>query len=117
MNADVKDRKKFWHTLQLDMDANLRPKLPAGVVGPFINSNFANVTAMIISVSSKERSYAEIESYVDKLEDGLKVIPMVSKINRSGDRDSRFTLRSMTRNYSNTVLESIHWLVRYNSRM
>lgn len=80
----VQDRKKFWHTLQLDMDANLRSKLPQGVIGPFINSNFADVTAMIISVSSKERSYAEIEKYLDKLEDGLKVIPMVSKINRSG---------------------------------
>lgn len=82
--AEVKDRKKFWHTLQLDMDANLRSKLPAGVIGPFINSNFADVTAMIVSVSSKERSYAEIEKYIDKLEDGLKVIPTVSKINRSG---------------------------------
>ncbi|EJL68717.1 efflux RND transporter permease subunit [Chryseobacterium populi] len=82
--TEVKDRKKFWHTLQLDMDANLRSKLPAGVIGPFINSNFADVTAMIVSVSSKERSYAEIEKYLDKLEDGLKVIPTVSKINRSG---------------------------------
>lgn len=84
INTDVKDRKKFWHTLQLDMDANLRSKLPSGVIGPFVNSNFADVTALIVSVSSKERSYAEIEQYLDKLEDGLKVIPTVSKINRSG---------------------------------
>lgn len=89
----VKDRKKFWHTLQLDMDANLRPKLPQGVVGPFVNSNFSDVTAMIISVSSKERSYAEIESYLDKLEDGLKVIPMVSKINRSGGQRQQIYLK------------------------
>lgn len=82
--TDVKDRKKFWHTLQLDMDARLRPQLPPGVIGPFVNSNFSNVTAMIIGVSSPIRSYAEIESYLDKLEDGLKTIPVVSKINRSG---------------------------------
>lgn len=91
--TSVKDRKKFWHTLQLDMDANLRPKLPAGVIGPFINSNFADVTAMIISVSSKERSYAEIEKYLDKLEDGLKVIPMVSKINRSGGQRQQIYIK------------------------
>lgn len=89
----VKDRKKFWHTLQLDMDANLRPKLPQGVVGPFVNSNFSDVTAMIISVSSRERSYAEIENYLDKLEDGLKVIPMVSKINRSGGQRQQIYLK------------------------
>jgi len=84
MNTDEKDRKKFWHTLQLDMDANLRPKLPAGVIGPFVNSNFSDVTAMILAVSSPIRSYGEIESYLDKLEDGLKTIPVVSKINRTG---------------------------------
>src|SRR5260221_363581 len=84
MNTEVKDRKKFWHTIQLDMDANLRPNLPAGVIGPFVNSNFSDVTAMIITVSSPIRSYAEIEKYLDKLEDGLKAIPSVSKINRSG---------------------------------
>lgn len=91
--TNVKDRKKFWHTLQLDMDANLRSKLPQGVIGPFINSNFADVTAMIISVSSKERSYAEIEKYLDKLEDGLKVIPMVSKINRSGGQRQQIYIK------------------------
>ncbi len=84
MNTEVKDRKRFWHTIQLDMDANLRPKLPAGVIGPFVNSSFSDVTAMIIAVSSPVRSYAEIEKYLDKLEDGLKTIPSVSKINRSG---------------------------------
>ncbi|PZR26993.1 MAG: AcrB/AcrD/AcrF family protein [Citrobacter freundii] len=89
----VKDRKKFWHTLQLDMESNLRSKLPKGVVGPFVNSNFSDVTAMIISVSSKERSYAEIEKYLDKLEDGLKVIPMVSKINRSGGQRQQIYIK------------------------
>lgn len=93
MNTEVEDRKKFWHTLQLDMDANLRSKLPSGVIGPFVNSNFSDVTAMIISVSSKERSYAEIENYLDKLEDGLKVIPMVSKINRSGGQRQQIYIK------------------------
>lgn len=82
--TEVKDRKKFWHTLQLDMDAKLKPLMPQGVIGPFVNSGFSDVTAMIVSVSSPDRSYAEIESYVDKFEDQLKVIPTVSKINRTG---------------------------------
>jgi multidrug efflux pump subunit AcrB len=84
MYTSVKDRKKFWHTLQLDMDAKLRPQLPGGVIGPFVNSSFSDVTAMIVGVSSPMRSYAEIEKYLDKLEDGIKTIPMVSKINRTG---------------------------------
>lgn len=84
MNTAVKDRKKFWSTLQHGLNANLRQVLPQGVLGPVVNSNFGDVTAQIITVSSNKRSYAEIEQFLDKIEDGLKVIPAVSKINRSG---------------------------------
>ncbi|MDP4271401.1 MAG: efflux RND transporter permease subunit, partial [Bacteroidota bacterium] len=84
MNANVKDRKKFWNTLQHGLNMNMRQVLPQGVLGPIVNSNFGDVTAQIITVSSPTRSYEELEVYLDKLEDGLKVIPMVSKLNRTG---------------------------------
>ncbi|SFE43885.1 Multidrug efflux pump subunit AcrB [Chitinophaga sp. CF118] len=82
--TSVRDRKKFWATLQHGLNTVLRPSLPQGVTGPVVNSNFGDVTAQIITVSSAQRSYAEIEKYLDKIEDGLKIIPEVSKINRSG---------------------------------
>ncbi|MVT08552.1 MMPL family transporter [Chitinophaga sp. ysch24] len=84
LHTEVKDRKKFWATLQHGLNATLRQNIPSDVIGPIVNSNFGDVTAQIITVSSPQRSYAEIEKYLDKLEDGLKVIPEVSKINRSG---------------------------------
>lgn len=80
----VKDRKKFWATLQHGINSVLKQNLPAGVTGPFINSNFGDVTAQIITMSSRTRSYAELDKYLDKMEDALKTIPEVSKINRSG---------------------------------
>lgn len=91
--SSVKNRKQFWHTLQLDMNANLLPNLPTSVIGPFVNSNFSDVTAMILSVSSSQRSYAEIEEFVDQLDDGLKIIPTVSKINRSGAQQRQVYIR------------------------
>lgn len=84
MNTKVKDRKKFWNTLQHGLNTSMKQVLPAGVIGPVVNSNFGDVTAQIITVSSNQRNYAEIEQYLDKIEDGLKLIPEVSKINRSG---------------------------------
>lgn len=84
MHTAVKDRKKFWNTLQHGLNTNMRQVLPPGVIGPLVNSNFGDVTAQIITVSSDQRSYEDIEKYLDKIEDGLKVIPEVSKINRAG---------------------------------
>lgn len=84
MHTRVKDRKKFWNTLQHGLNTNMRQLLPTGVIGPIVNSNFGDVTAQIITVSSSQRNYAELEKYLDKIEDQLKLIPEVSKINRSG---------------------------------
>lgn len=89
LHTEVKDRKKFWSTLQHGLNTTLRSNIPSGVIGPVVNSNFGDVTAQIITVSSPIRNYAELEKYMDKIEDGLKVIPEVSKINRSGGQQQQ----------------------------
>lgn len=80
----VKDRKKFWSTLQHGLNVLTHQELPKGVIGPVVDSNFGEVVAQIITVSSDKRSYAEIEKYLETIEDKLKTIPEVSKINRRG---------------------------------
>ncbi|HOY27668.1 MAG TPA: efflux RND transporter permease subunit [Flavobacteriales bacterium] len=81
---EVKDRKKFWSTLQHGLNMNMSGVLPKGVIGPIVDGNFGEVTAQIITVSSPTRSYAELGTYLDRMEDALKVIPTVSRIERSG---------------------------------
>jgi multidrug efflux pump subunit AcrB len=84
LNENVKDPKKFWNTLQHGLNEVLKPNLPPGVLGPVVNSEFGDVVAQMITVSAPGRSYAEIDKYLDKLEDGIKTIPEVSRINRYG---------------------------------
>lgn len=84
LNEAVKDPKKFWSTLQHGLNMNMRGVLPQGVLGPVVNSDFGDVVAQMITISAPGRSYADIEQYLDKLEDGIKVIPAVSKIKRYG---------------------------------
>jgi len=84
LNENVKDPKKFWSTLQHGLNENMPGILPTGVRGPLVNSDFGDVVAQMITVSAPGRSYADIEKYLDKLEDGIKTIPEVSKIKRYG---------------------------------
>ncbi|MFD1818106.1 Multidrug efflux pump subunit AcrB [Pseudarcicella hirudinis] len=84
LNEEVKDPKKFWSTLQHGLNTNMRGTLPSGVQGPIVNSDFGDVVAQMITISAPGRSFAEIEKYLDKLEDGIKTIPEVSKIKRYG---------------------------------
>lgn len=86
LNENVKDTKRFWSTLQNGLNTTFRMQntLPPGMVGPIVNSDFGDVVAQMITVSAPGRSYAEIEKYLDKLEDGLKTLPETSKIKRYG---------------------------------
>ncbi|MDE3740931.1 efflux RND transporter permease subunit [Maribacter polysaccharolyticus] len=88
LNENVKDTDRFWATLQNGLNTTFRMNytLPNGIVGPIVNSNFGDVVAQMITVSAPGRSYAEIETYLDKLEDGLKTIDETSKINRYGEQ-------------------------------
>ena len=84
LRTEVKDRKRFWATLQHGMNTEVMPNLPKGSIGPIVNSSFGDVTALILSLSSPTKDYSELEGYLDKVEDELKAIPTVAKINRSG---------------------------------
>tara|TARA_R110002124_G_scaffold170518_5_gene337995 strand:+ start:8081 stop:11278 length:3198 start_codon:yes stop_codon:yes gene_type:complete len=86
LNENVKDTDRFWATLQHGLNTTFRQNytLPGGMIGPIVNSDFGDVVAQMITVSAPGRSYAEIESYLDQLEDGLKTIHETSKIKRYG---------------------------------
>ncbi|MFC6268163.1 efflux RND transporter permease subunit [Frigoriflavimonas asaccharolytica] len=86
LNENVKDTDRFWATLQHGLNTTFRQDfaVPQGIVGPMVNSDFGDVVAQMITVSAPGRSYAEIESYLDVLEDGLKTINETSKIKRYG---------------------------------
>ncbi len=86
LNENVKDTDRFWASLQHGLNTSFRQEftLPQGIIGPVVNSDFGDVVAQMITVSAPGRSYAELESYLDVLENGLKTINETSKIKRYG---------------------------------
>lgn len=88
----VKDTKKFWSTLQHGLNAYMPGTLPKGVQGPYVNSDFGDVVVQMITVAAPNRSYAELEKYLDELEDGIKTIPEVSKIKRYGGQKQQISV-------------------------
>ena len=81
----VTDTDKFWAKLQDGLNTN-RQAYPAGVQGPFVNGEFGDVVALMLAVTAKDRSYADLKQYLDQLEDGIKTLPQVSKIRRYGEQ-------------------------------
>ena len=92
----VKDPDRFWAMLRHDMNELHATDLPSSVQGPIVNSNFGDVVAMLLAVRGPHYGPRELREYLDRIDDAIRMIPEVSKINRIGEQ--REELRVSTTN-------------------
>lgn len=92
----VKDPDRFWSMLRHDMNELHATDLPQTVQGPIVNSNFGDVVAMLLAVRGSHYGPRELREFLDQIDDEIRTIPEVSKINRLGEQ--REELRVSTTN-------------------
>lgn len=88
LNDNVKSSDKFWSKLRHGLD-ELKMQLPTGVVALVGNNDFGDTAALLITMSSDEKSYRELEEELGKLEDEIRTISAVSKIKRYGLQEEK----------------------------
>jgi len=86
LNKSVKDSDEFWSKLRLDMAQLKATELPAGVMGPVVDSDFGDTVAALIAVHGGNYGPRELKGYAQSVESALRTIPAVSKIKRIGDQ-------------------------------
>lgn len=79
----------FWERLGQGLFQLSQISLPEGVIGPLVDSDFGDVVALLIAVESKNHSYSEIKDYVGQIENNLRMIPSVSKIEHLGFQEEQ----------------------------
>lgn len=83
LNDDVKDNDQFWSKFKLGIQA-FKSSLPAGVIALQVNDDFGDTSALLITLESKDKTYRELEKYLENLEDRLRTIESVSALRRYG---------------------------------
>ena len=86
LNKSVNDADEFWSKLRLDMAQLKATELPAGVMGPVVDSDFGDTVAALIAVHGGNYGPRELKGYAQAVETALRTIPAVSKIKRIGDQ-------------------------------
>jgi multidrug efflux pump subunit AcrB/outer membrane protein TolC len=86
LNKSVTNADQFWSKLRLDLALLKAQELPAGVQGPVVDSDFGDTVAVLIAVHGGSYGYRELKDYARTVEDGVRTLPMVSKIHRIGDQ-------------------------------
>lgn len=94
LTAAVKQPDVFWSKLRHQLLLARELDLPAGVVGPIVDSDFGDTEAMVVSLDSKDATYEQLKYYAQKVEDLIRTLPATSKIKRIGDQREQIVASS-----------------------
>jgi len=86
INDNVKNPPDFWAKIKHGLNV-LKAKLPKDLYDIFVNDDFGNTSAMLISLESDTKNYKELNDIMKGLEARLRQNEAVSKLNRVGMQD------------------------------
>ncbi len=82
----VPDMAGFWSRLRLGLSEMKPLSLPATSLGPVVDSDFGDSVALLVGISSPERSYAELRGDLHRIEEALRRVPGMGRIKSLGER-------------------------------
>ena len=80
---EVNDKNIVWSKIKHGINT-FKSSLPSGVVALIANDNFGDVASLLITLESEDKTYRELDGYLDGLENRLRRIPSVANANRYG---------------------------------
>ncbi len=83
LNDNVQNADEFWSKFKHGLSA-FKAQLPSGVLALVANNDFGDTSALLITLESDNKSYRELETYLNQLEDRLRKIESVSNIREYG---------------------------------
>lgn len=78
---------KFKHGLQ-----TFKTKLPQGVLALLAMDDFGETSSLLYTISSDDKTYRELDQYLDGLAERLRDIEAISKISRVGSQSEQITV-------------------------
>lgn len=88
---DVKDKNIVWSKIKHGL-AQFKASLPTGVLAVIANDNFGDVSSLLITLESDDKTYRELDNYADGLEDRLRCVPAVANVRRFGSQKEQITI-------------------------
>jgi multidrug efflux pump subunit AcrB/outer membrane protein TolC len=94
LEDNVKNSDQFWAKLRHEMNLVRATELPAGVMGPVVDSDFGDTVAMLIAVHGKRYGYRELRDYVDRIQDEMRTVRDVGKLVTYGAQPEEIRITS-----------------------
>ncbi|MBS0227413.1 MAG: efflux RND transporter permease subunit [Proteobacteria bacterium] len=96
-----KDVPELWYQVRKKV-GDIRPTLPAEVVGPFFNDEFGDTFGNIYALTAPGFDYAQMKDYAERIQLELQRVPDVEKVELIGLQDEKIWI-----DLSNTRLATL----------
>lgn len=91
LDDNIENTQPFWNEFKLGME-NIKLKLPAGVLAVETISNFGDTSSLLITMSSDQKTYREMGTYMDNLRDRLRTVPSVGTMTVYGKQGEQIAV-------------------------
>lgn len=85
LNDDVNgtDKDNFWSKFKLGV-SSFKSSLPSGVLAVQVQDDFGDTSALLVTMESDDKTYRELNDYMDDLQDRLRQVESVGRLTVSG---------------------------------
>jgi len=94
LEDNVKNSDQLWAKLRHELNAMKSTELPAGVMGPVVDSDFGETVAMLVSIRGKQYGYRELRDFADKIHDEMRTVREVGKLVTYGTQSEEIWVTS-----------------------
>lgn len=91
LNDDVNNKDEVWSKIKHGL-TTFKAKLPSGVLALIANDDFGDTSALLITLESETKTYRQLETYLETLEDRLRTIESVSNLRRYGEQNEQISI-------------------------
>ncbi len=91
LNDDLNNKDEFWSKFKHGVQ-NFKSELPQNVLAIAVQDDFGDTSSLLITMESTEKTYRELNDYMDNLQDRLRTIKSVGRLTVSGMQQEQISV-------------------------
>ncbi len=92
LNENIEDKDEFWSKFKHGVQTFHSQSLPKGVLAVQVQDDFGDVSSVLISLESTDKTYRELNTYMKTVQDSLRMIPSVGKMSLYGEQNPQLAI-------------------------
>lgn len=91
LNDDLTNKDEFWSKFKHGV-SQFKSELPSNVLALVVQDDFGDTSALLITMESEDKTYRELDDYMDLLQGRLRRIPAVGRMAVSGMQNEQISV-------------------------